>query len=115
MRGDSTGRIMAMAQDVSLSLTEHDRERLARLSGIPKDTGSAVVWWLSRKEKEVEGSVDRIALLARLSTAANNESVAPPRGVLADGTTGSQESTDWQRPYGVGDGAASGNGAGDGL
>lgn len=42
-----------------------------------KDTGSAVVWWLSRNDKEVEGAVDRIGLLAQLSAAANNESVQP--------------------------------------
>ncbi|CAM5418579.1 hypothetical protein [Streptomyces purpurascens] len=102
MRADSTGRIMAMAQNVSLTLPEHDRERLARLSDVRKDedvwehernyerskraylgndvlkdTGSAVVWWLSRNEEGVEGAVDRIGLLAQLSAAANNDSVSP--------------------------------------
>ena len=148
MRVDSTGRIMAMAMDVSLSLPEHDRERLAKLSDVRKDedvwehernyerskrvylgedvlkdTGSAVVWWLSRNEKEVEGAVDRIGLLARLSAAAKNETVAPPfehlvsppRTVFVDGTTGGPESADWQRPYDMGDAAASDNGSRDGL
>lgn len=103
MRVDPTGRVLAMAQDVQLSLPELDRERLAKLSNVRKDedvwehernyerskraylgddvlkdTGSAVVWWLSRNEAEVEGAVDRIALLAQLSAAANNESIAPP-------------------------------------
>ncbi|MGA4843159.1 hypothetical protein [Streptomyces sp. G45] len=103
MREDATGRVMAMAHDVSLSLPEHDRERLSKLSDVRKDedvwehernyerskraylgddvlknTGSAVVWWLSRNDEEVEGTVDRIGLLARLSAAANNDTVAPP-------------------------------------
>lgn len=103
MRVDSTGRVLAMAQDVSLSLPELDRERLCKLSNVRKDedvwehernyerskraylgndvlkdTGSAVVWWLSRNDEEVEGTVDRIGLLARLSAAANNDTVAPP-------------------------------------
>ncbi|MEV0911101.1 hypothetical protein [Streptomyces hokutonensis] len=144
MRVDSTGRIMAMAFDVALSLPEHDRERLAKLSDVRKDedvwehernyerskrvylgddvlkdTGSAVVWWLSRNEKEVEGAVDRIGLLAQLSAAAKNEPVAPPfehlvsppRTVFAD----SPQSADWQQPYDIGDATASDNGSGDGL
>ncbi|MFE0106007.1 hypothetical protein [Streptomyces sp. NPDC059009] len=103
MRMDATGRVMAMARDVSLGLPEHDRERLLKLSNVRKDeevwehernyernkraylgddvlrdTGSAVVWWLSRNDEEVEGAVDRIGLLARLSAAANNEDVSPP-------------------------------------
>lgn len=102
MRADSTNRILAMAQDVSLVLPDLDRERLAKLSNVRKDedvwehernyergkraylgddvlkdTGSAVVWWLSRNDEKVEGAVDRIGLLARLSAAANNEKVAP--------------------------------------
>ncbi|MEV6486748.1 hypothetical protein [Streptomyces sp. NPDC051576] len=147
MRVDSTGRVMAMAFDVSLSLPEHDRERLAKLSDVRKDedvwehernyerskraylgddvlkdTGSAVVWWLSRNEKEVEGAVDRIGLLAQLSAAAKNETVAPPfehlvppRIVFADGSTDEQEPADQHRPYGMGDTAASDNGSGNGL
>ncbi|MEV6513408.1 hypothetical protein AB0M61_45825 [Streptomyces sp. NPDC051642] len=148
MRVDATGRVLAMALDVSLNLPEHDRERLAKLSDVRKDedvweherkyerskraylgedvlkdTGSAVVWWLSRNEKEVEGAVDRIGLLARLSAAAKNETVAPPfehlvpppRPVFPDGTTDAGTSADWQRPYGTGDLTASDNGSGDGL
>lgn len=36
------------------------------LSGddVLKETESAVVWWLSRKDEKVEGAVDRIGLLA---------------------------------------------------
>ncbi|MHC5908680.1 hypothetical protein ACVNF4_33105 [Streptomyces sp. S6] len=103
MRTDPTGRVMAMATDVSLSLPEPDRERLVKLAGVRKDedvwehernyernkraylgddvlkdTGSAVVWWLARNEEEVAGAVDRIGLFAQLSAAARNEPVAPP-------------------------------------
>ncbi|MFI9426640.1 hypothetical protein ACIG54_24150 [Streptomyces achromogenes] len=102
MRVDASGRVMAMAHSIELDLPEHDRERLARLSNVRKDedvwehernyerskraylgddvlkdTGSAVVWWLSRNEEEVEGAVDRIGVFAQLSAAARNESVAP--------------------------------------
>ncbi|EPH46222.1 hypothetical protein ABT390_06840 [Streptomyces aurantiacus] len=103
MRLDPSGRVVAMAQNVSLSLSEVDRERLFKLSNVRKDedvwehernyerskraylgddvlkdTGSAVVWWLSRNDEQVEATVDRIGLLARLSAAANNATVAPP-------------------------------------
>jgi hypothetical protein len=103
MRTDATGRVAAMALNVSLGLPEPDRERLTKLSNVRKDEdvwehernyerskrsyfgddvlkdpGSAVVWWLSRNEQEVEGAVDRIGLLAQLSAAANNATVAAP-------------------------------------
>ncbi|MFD6435476.1 hypothetical protein [Streptomyces venezuelae] len=112
MRADATGRLLAMAHDVSLQLPDVDRERLAKLSNVRKDedvwehernyerskraylgddvlkdTGSAVVWWLSRNEEKVEGAVDRIGLLARLSAAANNERVAPAFEHLLQPTT----------------------------
>ncbi|WP_329828416.1 hypothetical protein [Streptomyces sp. JV176] len=102
MRPDPTHRVSAMARDVSLVLPDPDRERLARLSSVRKDedlwehernyernkraylgddvlkdTGSAVVWWLSKNDDQVEGAVDRIGLLASLSAAANNDSVVP--------------------------------------
>ncbi|MFD7895024.1 hypothetical protein [Streptomyces sp. NPDC059743] len=102
MRPDPTDRVLAMAQDVSLVLPEPDRERLTRLSAVRKDedlwehernyernkraylgedvlkdTGSAVVWWLSKNDDQVEGAVDRIGLLASLSAAANNDAIAP--------------------------------------
>jgi hypothetical protein len=132
MRPDPTGRITAMAQDVSLVLPEHDRERLAKLSDVRKDedvwehernyerskraylsddvlknTGSAVVWWLSRNEEKVEGAVERIGLLARLSAAANNEEVAPPFAHLGpqpqaspgNGAVNGHVLQEWQRPY----------------
>lgn len=143
MRPDAHGRVMAMAQDVSLSLPELDRERLAKLSNVRKDedvwehernyerskraylgddvlkdTGSAVVWWLSRNEKEVEGAVDRIGVLARLSAAANNETVAtvfehlvsPPAELYPDHHVGHLPPPEWEQAQDIG--AASSNGAG---
>ncbi|WP_369032037.1 hypothetical protein [Streptomyces adonidis] len=144
MRIDPTGRVMAMAQDVELSLPEHDRERLSKLSNVRKDedvwehernyerskraylgddvlkdTGSAVVWWLSRNEAEVEGAVDRIGLLAQLSAAANNESIAPPFQPLVASAAAfvnggpdpdHEPPPDWLPPYRT-DGSASGNGS----
>ncbi|MFD5783646.1 hypothetical protein [Streptomyces sp. NPDC126933] len=102
MRPDPTDRVLAMAQNVSLVLPDPDRERLTRLSDVRKDedlwehernyernkraylgddvlkdTGSAVVWWLSKNDDQVEGAVDRIGMLASLSAAANNDTVAP--------------------------------------
>ncbi|AZS88422.1 hypothetical protein ELQ87_32420 [Streptomyces griseoviridis] len=130
MRPEATGRVMAMAQDVSLTLPESDRERLAKLSGVRKDedvwehernyerskrsyltedvlkdAGSAVVWWLSRNEGEVEGAVDRIGVLARLSAAARNEEVPPPFDRLTS-TPGipypDEEEYLWHRPFSAG-------------
>ncbi|MFE6365368.1 hypothetical protein ACFVP3_35900 [Streptomyces sp. NPDC057806] len=135
MRTDPGGRVMAMALDVSLNLPEPDRERLSKLSNVRKDedvweherryerskraylgedvlkdTGSAVVWWLSRNEEKVEGAVDRIGLLAQLSAAANNERVAQPfdhlvtvpRETPAHGTADGPGARAWQEPSGLG-------------
>ncbi|WLW56497.1 hypothetical protein [Streptomyces sp. YU58] len=132
MRTDATGRVMAMAQDVALSLPEPDRERLIKLAGVRKDedvwehernyernkraylgedvlkdTGSAVVWWLSRNEAEVEAAVDRIGLLAQLSAAANNDEVAPqfahlvsgPGTAYTNGAAPEHAQHDWQQPF----------------
>ena len=41
-----------------------------------KSTGSALVWWLSRNEANVDGAVDLIGTMARLSAAAKDEDVA---------------------------------------
>ncbi|MFW6694467.1 hypothetical protein [Streptomyces sp. MAR4 CNX-425] len=103
MEPDSSGRVLAMAKDVVLTLSDSDRERLSTLSNVRKgedvwehernyernkrmylsddvlkDPGSAVVWWLARNDEHVEEAVERIGLLARLSAAANNSEVAPP-------------------------------------
>ncbi|MGW6014480.1 hypothetical protein [Streptomyces sp. NPDC055210] len=143
MRPDASGRITAMAQDVSLSLPELDRERLVKLSNVRKDEdvwehernyerskraylgddvlkdpGTAVVWWLSRNDQQVEGAVDRIGLLAQLSAAANNENVAPvfehlvspPVAPYAEADGGPHAPPGWQWTPGSGTPASS-NGA----
>ncbi|WP_367126176.1 hypothetical protein [Streptomyces phytohabitans] len=100
MRPDATGRVEAMAENVELSLSETDRQRLNKLSttrknkelwehernyernkrdylgeDVLKDPGSAVVWWLSKDETRVEDTVQLIGTLAQLSAAARNEEV----------------------------------------
>ena len=92
-----------MAESVTLTLSERDQERLEKLASVRKDkavwehertyersrreylgedvlkdTGSAVVWWLARNEDRVDKTVEDIGLLAQLSSAANNQMVAPP-------------------------------------
>lgn len=97
---DRSGRVTALAADVTLSLTPADRERLRKLSDLRKDeevweyerqhernkrrylgddvlksAGSAVVWWLARHEDEIEKAVDMIGPLAQIAAAANDEEV----------------------------------------
>ncbi|KNB49876.1 hypothetical protein [Streptomyces caatingaensis] len=97
---DSTGRVHAMAEDVVLTLTEQDRERLGKLSAVRKDeavweherkheqnkraylgedvlknTGSAVVWWLAKNDDKIDKAVADLGLLAQLSSAANNQDI----------------------------------------
>ncbi|MFJ5309128.1 helix-turn-helix domain-containing protein [Streptomyces sp. NPDC088350] len=117
--------VLSMHTDDPCSFSLEGTETFADASRMlfDKDTGSAVVWWLSRNEKEVEGAVDRIGLLAQLSAAAKNEPVAPPfehlvsppRTVFADGVPDCRASADRRQPYDSGDATASGNGSGEGL
>ncbi len=97
---DPSGRVLAMAGSVGLTLADVDEERLSRLSNVRKDEavwehqrdyernkrsylsddalkdpGSAVVWWLAKNDDRVEHVVERIPLLAELSAAANNTDV----------------------------------------
>jgi hypothetical protein len=94
---DPARRVQAMASEVQLAIPEEDRERLDRLAGVRKDevvwqherkyeqskreylsqdvlkdTGSAVVWWLTRNGDQIEKVVSDIDKLAQLSAAANN-------------------------------------------
>ncbi|MFH8491515.1 hypothetical protein [Streptomyces longisporoflavus] len=103
MEPDTGGRIRAMALDVVLVLPDEDQQRLDRLAAIRKnedlwehernyernkreylgrdvlrDTGSAVVWWLAKNDDHVEKAVNDIGMLARLTSAANNEEIAEP-------------------------------------
>ncbi|MFJ2175429.1 hypothetical protein ACIOHE_21330 [Streptomyces sp. NPDC087851] len=97
---DRSGRVMALAPDVTLTLAPADRERLRKLTDLRKDeeiweyerqhernkrrclgddvlksAGSAVVWWLARHENEIEKAVDMIGPLAQIAAAANDEEV----------------------------------------
>ncbi|MET9108223.1 hypothetical protein [Streptomyces zhihengii] len=97
---DPTGQLHAMAEDVRLTLHEHDQERLESLAGVRKDqavwehqrkyeqskrkylgedvlkdTGSAVVWWLARNDEQVGRTVQDLGLLAQLTSAANDTDV----------------------------------------
>ncbi|MGW2178827.1 hypothetical protein ACWCXX_12210 [Streptomyces sp. NPDC001732] len=97
---DRSGRVKALAADVTLTLAPADRERLRKLNDLRKDeeiweyerqhernkrrylgddvlesTGSAVVWWLARHENEIEKAVDMIGPLAQIAAAAKNEEV----------------------------------------
>ncbi|MCF3142039.1 hypothetical protein IQ293_02075 [Streptomyces platensis] len=97
---DRTGHLQIMAEDVTLTLREHDQERLDKLSEVRKDkavwehqrkyeqskreylgedvlkdTGSAVVWWLAKNDDHVEKAVADIGLLAQLTSAANDTDV----------------------------------------
>ncbi|MFJ2812109.1 hypothetical protein [Streptomyces sp. NPDC087294] len=120
---DRSGRVKAMAADVTLTLAPADRDRLRKLSDLRKDeeiweyerehernkrrylgddvlksAGSAVVWWLTRHENEIDKAVDMIGPLAQIASAANDEEVpelfrhllvppvsAPVAGPLWDG------------------------------
>ncbi|MEU9002210.1 hypothetical protein [Streptomyces sp. NPDC048551] len=97
---DRSGRVKALAADVTLTLAPADRERLRKLNDLRKDeeiweyerqhernkrrylgddvlksAGSAVVWWLARHENEIEKAVDMIGPLAQIAAAANDEEV----------------------------------------
>ncbi|MFD9007616.1 hypothetical protein [Streptomyces sp. NPDC059552] len=100
MRPDPTGHLHAMAEDVTLTLAQHDQERLDKLAEVRKDqavwehqrkyeqskrqylgedvlkdTGSAVVWWLAKNDEHVERTVADLGLLAQLTSAANDTDV----------------------------------------
>ncbi|MFF4702869.1 hypothetical protein ACWC4D_13310 [Streptomyces sp. NPDC001288] len=97
---DSTGHLRAMAEDINLTLPDEDQERLDRLAGVRKDeavwehqrkyeqskrrylgedalkdTGSAVVWWLTRNDESVAKTVADLPLLAQLTSAANDTDI----------------------------------------
>ncbi|MFE6281133.1 hypothetical protein [Streptomyces sp. NPDC057877] len=100
MCSDSTGHLRAMAEDVSLTLPDEDQERLDRLADVRKDeavwehqrkyeqsrrrylgedvlkdTGSAVVWWLTKNDEHVAKTVGDLPLLAQLTSAANDTDI----------------------------------------
>lgn len=100
MLTDPTGRLDVMAENVALTLSDADSQRLDRLSTVRKeeavwqhernherdkraylgddvlkDTGSAVVWWLARNDDHIKRTTDDIGTLAQLASAANNDDV----------------------------------------
>lgn len=100
MLPDPTGRVLAMAENLVVTLSDADRERLEKLASVRKDeavweherkweqskraylgkdvltsTGSAVVWWLARNDDKVDKAVADIGLLAQLTAVANDEPV----------------------------------------
>lgn len=100
MLPDPYDLVDAHAVEVTLALDDRDQERLDRLAAIRKeqavweherrreqdrreylhsdvlrDTGSAVVWWLTRNDEQVGRTVDDLGILAQLTSAANNEEV----------------------------------------
>jgi hypothetical protein len=121
MKTDSAGCVHAMAESVQLVLPASDQERLDKLAAVRKDEtvweherryeqskrrylsgdvlkdpGSAVVWWLSRNNDEIEKAVRDIGLLVQLYSAANNTDtpaafrhLVPDRGI--DDTVGTHD------------------------
>ncbi|MGW7418404.1 hypothetical protein [Streptomyces sp. NPDC054863] len=100
MDDDMTGRVEAMAVDISLTLSDQDRDRLAKLAAVRKDeavweherkyeqsrraylgddvlanTGSAVVWWLHRNDDKIDRTVQDLGLLAQLTSAVNDTDI----------------------------------------
>ncbi|WP_431781982.1 hypothetical protein [Streptomyces chumphonensis] len=100
MAPESTGHLQAMAQDIQVVLAQQDQERLDKLANVRKDeavwahqrkyeqskrrylgedvlkdTGSAVVWWLTKNDEHVERTVNDLALLAQLTSAANDADI----------------------------------------
>lgn len=100
MQPEPTGHLQAMAEAITLTLSEHDQERLNKLAAVRKDkavwehqrkyeqskreylgedvlkdTGSAVVWWLAKNDDQVDKAVNDLGLLAQLTSAANDSDV----------------------------------------
>ncbi|HEV8557157.1 MAG TPA: hypothetical protein VGR06_12265 [Actinophytocola sp.] len=100
---DRADQVEAWATEVWLTLSQQDMERLQKMADVRKDEevwehqrrwerskrvylgeevlktpGSAVVWWLSRKDDEIEGAVNLIGHLARLSATAHDAEVPEP-------------------------------------
>lgn len=100
MERDPSGRVLAMAENIQVALSDADRARLEKLATVRKDeavweherkweqskraylgedvltsTGSAVVWWLTKNGDRVDKAVADIGLLAQLTAVANDEPV----------------------------------------
>ncbi|MEU7188140.1 hypothetical protein [Streptomyces sp. NPDC045369] len=135
MQGDASGRVLAMADAVTLTLSEPDRDRLSKLSTVRKDEavweherkyekskraylgddvlkdpGSAVVWYLSRNEEAIEHTVDLIGTLTRLAGAANTRDFPEPAEVEE---AAAPPSADGHRPHTTWEDATAGPGHGE--
>lgn len=100
---DASGGVETWADQVQLTLSEADQEQLRKRSDKRKDndlweherehecrkraylsndvlksTGSAVTWWLARKDNDVEDTVRLLGALTVLCAAANNTEVPEP-------------------------------------
>ncbi|MGW9641303.1 phage holin family protein [Streptomyces albidoflavus] len=82
MLPDPYDLVDAHAVEVTLALDDRDQERLDRQdrreylhSDVLRDTGSAVVWWLTRNGEQIGRTVDDLGILAQLTSAANNEEI----------------------------------------
>ncbi|MBX9399342.1 hypothetical protein K4749_38775 [Streptomyces sp. TRM72054] len=100
---DETGTVTAYANDVRLHLRKEDRNHLEELEehrrnigsweqqreyersrrayfgeDVLRSPGSAVVWWLSRHEDEIERATDLIGPLSCLAAAANDSEIPDP-------------------------------------
>ncbi|HWC82300.1 MAG TPA: hypothetical protein VG756_20310 [Pseudonocardiaceae bacterium] len=98
---DRTGLVEAWADQVRISLSDADVGRLHEMATIRKNkelwehqrrfecdrrayltddvlrsTGSALVWWLSRNDKEVDQAVALIGTMTQLSAAARDEEIS---------------------------------------
>ncbi|MBN6036540.1 hypothetical protein [Amycolatopsis sp. 195334CR] len=113
-RQDPGGVVEASANSIKVSLAPDDEARLRSLADVRKnrevwehereyernkrqylgedvlkDTGSAVVWWLAKKDTAIQETVDLIGNLAQLSAAANNTEIPPLfRNFLMDPQSG---------------------------
>lgn len=99
---DPADMLQVSASQLSLQISDEDRQRLRALAKVRKDeevwehqrnyeinkrnylredvlrdTGHAIVWWLSKKDEDIQGTVDLIGPLAQLSASAHNRAVEP--------------------------------------
>ncbi|WP_059010454.1 hypothetical protein [Streptomyces specialis] len=97
---DGLGLVTALASNVRLTLAPADQERLQEYASLRKEeeawerqcqlernkraylgdevlksTGSAVVWWMSRHDDEIQKAVELIGPLAQITAAANDTEV----------------------------------------
>ncbi|GAA0927357.1 hypothetical protein [Nonomuraea longicatena] len=97
MQANDAGTVRAMAEAVTVVISESDQRRLTKLAEIRKkkavweherkyeqsrreylggdvlkDPGSAVVWWLAKHDEQVDKVVEDLGILAQVTSAANN-------------------------------------------